>query len=169
MPPNPLLLVPVKTPCIGVCSTSIGDTVCRGCKRFMHEIIGWNGFSNDQKRLVDRRLEQFLTQIMQARFDITDEILLAEMIRLQQVRVSSHRNLWCQLFELLRAGGSQIERPELYGFVVLPKYRHINLVQLGQDTDSEFWTLSSAHFERYFRRPSSMFQGSVNAIPDSSE
>ncbi|HMW48455.1 MAG TPA: DUF1289 domain-containing protein, partial [Cellvibrionaceae bacterium] len=23
----------VRTPCIGVCSTGIGDVVCRGCKR----------------------------------------------------------------------------------------------------------------------------------------
>ncbi|MDO7671884.1 MAG: DUF1289 domain-containing protein, partial [OM182 bacterium] len=26
---------PVKTPCIGICSTtSVGDWVCRGCKRY---------------------------------------------------------------------------------------------------------------------------------------
>ncbi|MEC7008614.1 MAG: DUF1289 domain-containing protein, partial [Pseudomonadota bacterium] len=36
-------LKPIKTPCIGVCSTGIGDSVCRGCKRFSHEVIHWNG------------------------------------------------------------------------------------------------------------------------------
>ena len=26
-----------KTPCIGLCSTVFGDSVCRGCLRFVHE------------------------------------------------------------------------------------------------------------------------------------
>jgi len=163
-------LTPVKTPCIGVCSTSIGDSVCRGCKRYVHEIIGWNGFSNEQKHIIDRRLESFLTQIVQTRFDLVDEDLLLQMISLQQIRVSGHRNSWCQLFELVRAGGSQIRHTEQYGFRVLPSHRHTDLVQLGQDIDQEFWTLSSAHFERYFRRPSSMLQqGTLDALPEKSE
>ena len=163
-------LKPVKTPCIGVCSTSIGDTVCRGCKRFVHEIIGWNGFSNAQKQIIDRRLESFLTQIVQTRFDIVDEDLLRRMIGLQQIRVSSHRNSWCQLFELVRAGASQIRDTGQYGFRVLPNHRHTGLVQLGHDIDQEFWTLSSAHFERYFRRPSSMSaQGTLDVLPERSE
>lgn len=143
----------IKTPCIGVCSTSIGDSVCRGCKRFVHEIIGWNGFSPEQKLLVDRRLEAFLTQIVQTRFDLVDEALLKRQITLQQVRVLEHRNSWCQLFEFVRAGASQIREPVRYGFQVLPNHRHISLVQLCHAIDEEFWTLSSAHFERYFKAP----------------
>jgi len=144
--------------------------VCRGCKRFLHEIVGWNGFSDEQKRVIDRRLELFLTQIVQTRFDIVDENLLLQMIRLQQIRVSAHRNVWCQLFELLRAGASQIRHTEQYGFRVLPNHRHTGLAQLGHDIDQEFWTLSSAHFERYFRRPSSMpQQGTLDALPQNSE
>ena len=27
-----------RTPCIGVCSTTYGDDICRGCRRFRHEI-----------------------------------------------------------------------------------------------------------------------------------
>lgn len=136
----------------------------------MHEIIGWNGFSDDQKRLIDRRLELFLTQIVQSRFDIVDEALLLDMIRLQQVRVSAHRNSWCQLFELVRAGASQIRYPEHYGFAVMPKHRHTSLVQLGHDIDLEFWTLSSAHFERYFRRPTPMpVQGPLNVRAERTE
>ncbi|MCF8976542.1 DUF1289 domain-containing protein, partial [Pseudomonas edaphica] len=28
----------IKTPCVGLCSTVYGDLVCRGCKRFHHEV-----------------------------------------------------------------------------------------------------------------------------------
>ena len=51
-----MLKPPVKTPCIGVCSTGIGDSVCRGCKRFAHEVIDWNSYTPEQKDIVDRRL-----------------------------------------------------------------------------------------------------------------
>jgi len=143
----------IKTPCIGVCSTSIGDSVCRGCKRFVHEIIGWNGFNDEQKRLVDCRLELFLTQIVQTRFSLLDEALLKRQIAIQQVRVLEHRNSWCQLFEFVKAGASQIRDPAMYGFEILPNHRHTSLVRLCHDVDEEFWTLSYAHFERYFRTP----------------
>ena len=42
----------VKTPCVGVCSTVFGDQVCRGCKRFQHEVIEWNGYSDFEKETV---------------------------------------------------------------------------------------------------------------------
>lgn len=32
---------PWGTPCIGVCSTTIGDLVCRGCGRTVEEIRDW--------------------------------------------------------------------------------------------------------------------------------
>ena len=31
-----------STPCLGICSTTYGDDVCKGCKRFVHEVISWN-------------------------------------------------------------------------------------------------------------------------------
>ncbi|MEM9624509.1 MAG: DUF1289 domain-containing protein, partial [Pseudomonadota bacterium] len=33
-----------RTPCVGICSTTYGDLVCRGCKRFAHEIVQWNAY-----------------------------------------------------------------------------------------------------------------------------
>ena len=48
------------TPCIGLCSTVYGDLVCRGCKRFSHEIIDWNRYDHQQKAAVWQRLEQLL-------------------------------------------------------------------------------------------------------------
>jgi len=45
-----------RTPCIGICSTTYGDLVCRGCKRFSHEIVGWNGYDRGQRGAVWERL-----------------------------------------------------------------------------------------------------------------
>ena len=46
------------TPCVGICSTTYGDLICRGCKRFAHEIVQWNGYGDDQRDAVWRRLRE---------------------------------------------------------------------------------------------------------------
>ena len=46
----------IKTPCVGLCSTVYGDLVCRGCKRFHHEVVNWNAYSDEEKRAVWRRI-----------------------------------------------------------------------------------------------------------------
>ena len=47
-----------RTPCIGVCSTSYGDHICRGCKRFSHEVTGWIKYSDTEKSIINKRLEK---------------------------------------------------------------------------------------------------------------
>jgi len=53
------------SPCIGICSTTYGDFVCRGCKRFAHEVTGWNHYTRAQREAVWERLSKLLTQSMQ--------------------------------------------------------------------------------------------------------
>ena len=52
------------TPCAGRCSTVFGDAVCRGCRRFNHEVIKWNTYSLEQQTAVWRRLDIQLDQIL---------------------------------------------------------------------------------------------------------
>ena len=65
-----------RTPCVGVCSTTYGDLVCRGCKRFAHEIVGWNGYQEPQRRLVWARLEDLMAQSVHAHLRVLDVSLL---------------------------------------------------------------------------------------------
>lgn len=143
----------VKTPCIGVCSTGIGDSVCRGCKRFAHEVIHWNGYSEEQKRIVDARLAQFLAQCVANRLRVTDGALLSWQLQTQQIRHNPDHDPHCWLFALLKAGAGQIDEPAEFGFVVDVAYRHIPLAQLREEIDAEFFVLSSAHYERYHLVP----------------
>ena len=62
----------IKTPCVGLCSTVYGDLVCRGCKRFHHEVINWNGYNEEEKRAVWLRLEQLLSLVMAAKLEVFD-------------------------------------------------------------------------------------------------
>lgn len=46
------------SPCIGVCSTTYGDLVCRGCNRFAHEVVQWNAYDEDQRDVIWQRLHE---------------------------------------------------------------------------------------------------------------
>lgn len=46
-----------KHPCIGRCSTSLGDDVCKGCHRTAQEVIEWNGYTREQKIVIIERIE----------------------------------------------------------------------------------------------------------------
>ncbi len=56
--------IPSLTPCAGRCSTVFGDLVCRGCRRFNHEVIQWNTYTPDQRLMVWKRLDAQLDQIL---------------------------------------------------------------------------------------------------------
>jgi predicted Fe-S protein YdhL (DUF1289 family) len=144
---------PVKTPCIGVCSTGIGDSVCRGCKRFCHEVIDWNSYSHEQKRVIDARLSGFLSQCVSNRLRVIDSVLLRWQLETQQLNFVDHHDEYCWVFSLLKAGAGQITNTLDYGFEIDRSYRDRTLVQLREDIDREFYTLSEAHYERYMRTP----------------
>lgn len=41
-----------KSPCKGLCSTTVGDDICKGCGRTYFEVINWNSMSETEKREV---------------------------------------------------------------------------------------------------------------------
>lgn len=145
---NPLT---IKTPCVGICSTGIGDDVCRGCKRYAHEVIDWNSYDYHEKAVIEARLVSLLTRIIENKLFIFDENLLKWQIQVQPITVSAHRNLYCQAYELLRAGASQIRQLEHFGLGLLPEVSQKPLKSVCEEIDQEFYALSVAHFERYFR------------------
>ena len=152
---------PVKTPCIGVCSTGIGDAVCRGCKRFSHEVIHWNSYSLEQKRIIDQRLSGFLSQCVSNKLQVIDKGLLQWQLEVQNVRHVPHHDEYCWVFSLLKAGAGQIENSREFGFEVDLAYRDLSLLELKEQIDAEFLLLSQAHYDRYIAMPD-LFAEPVN-------
>ncbi|MFC6052442.1 hypothetical protein A6M14_02095 [Acinetobacter sp. Ac_877] len=77
------------TPCAGRCSTVFGDSVCRGCRRFNHEVIKWNTYSIDQQTAVWRRLDLQLDQILVpmlplANIELAEQFVLSKRVRLRE-------------------------------------------------------------------------------------
>ena len=145
---------PVKTPCVGVCSTGIGDQVCRGCKRFAHEIVNWNSYSNEQRYRIAQRLEYFVEQVVSSKLEIYDTEKLLAGVKHQQINFKEEQNPWCWLFDLLKAGAGQITDLEVYGVCYRPDWRGVPLTEVKQAIDRDYYALSCAHYERYFLAPS---------------
>jgi len=148
----------VKTPCIGVCSTGIGDSVCRGCKRFSHEVIDWNSYTPAQKQAVDTRLSGFLSQCVSNKLRVVDRALLQWQLEVQQVRYVAHHDEYCWVFSLLKAGAGQIHNTNDFGFEVDVRYRAMPLPALREQIDQEYYILSEAYYERYIESPD-LFRG----------
>ena len=136
-----------------MCSTGIGDTVCRGCKRFTHEVINWNSYNQAQKQIVDERLCSFLSQCVSNKLRICDSKLLQWQLQVQQIpHVPAHDD-YCGVYSLLKAGAGQIDDPASFGFEVNLDLRHMGLEQLRVNIDEEFFALSQAHYDRYILMP----------------
>lgn len=95
----------IPSPCIGICSTALGDSVCKGCKRKDVEVDGWNGFTEERKKTIDERIDNDLTNTMKSFFRIVDQnALIAALLSVRgKVKVSYHRSLYSQMYDLCRA------------------------------------------------------------------
>lgn len=142
----------VKTPCIGVCSTGIGGNICRGCKRFGHEVVQWNGYSEHEKSAVVDRLSSLLAQVVRERVDIFDIALLVDTLNKQKIRYHAQADPYAWVFDLLVAGASQLSDLAPFGCRMKESNPHVNLRQLRDDIDNDFFVLSCAHYDKYFNR-----------------
>ena len=140
----------VKTPCIGVCSTVFGDEVCRGCKRFQNEVIDWNSYQDSQKIAVLSRLESLKTQIMESKISIVNKKLLQDQLDTLDIKYVIDDNPFCWVFDLLRQASQSIDSLQDFG-VVLKGGVENNLFELKKVIESELFSLSEAHFQRYFK------------------
>lgn len=43
-------------PCVGHCTTALGDDVCRSCLRTLEEVTRWPQMSDDERRAVNWRI-----------------------------------------------------------------------------------------------------------------
>lgn len=139
----------IKTPCVGLCSTVYGDLVCRGCKRFHHEVIHWNGYDEDQKRAVWLRLEHLLVQVMTAKLEVFDADKLRQQLEQRKIRFVPAQSEYCWAYQLIARGARVITNIEAYGLVLMPEFRDWALPDLRDAIDREFFLLSEAHYERY--------------------
>ena len=141
-----------KTPCIGICSTtSLGDNVCRGCRRYSFEVIRWNSYGPQEKTAVLMRIERLIGQILETKFSIYSETTLQSQLKRFNIPFDPSLSSYCWLHNLFKKNKDNIENLEEYGVSVNTEFAKLPLSQLIATVDAELQLLSDAHLERYFK------------------
>ena len=140
----------IKTPCIGICSTVYGDTVCRGCKRFANEVIDWNRYQQSEKQAVIDRLEALQCQILEHRICRLERDKLLDALKAYRIPCREEGSVWVSVFQLLRLRGAQMEDTARYGIHFDKRYTDYTPKQLYELLEEEYLQLSIAHCQRYF-------------------
>ena len=141
-----------STPCIGICSTTFGDDVCKGCKRFSHEITNWGKFSTDERAVVNSRLEQFKTTILEEKFSISDSELFESKMNELSINFNSSLDPITWIFDLLRASSNKDLNVNDFGVEILPAFSDLSLIELRDLINQEMLQLSEAHYYKFFKR-----------------
>ena len=140
-----------RTPCVGICSTTYGDNVCRGCKRFSFEVINWNAFKPEERESVWKRLEKLKSQIMDSRLKVFDPKKLKKSINHFQLKIKDDLNDLSKAFEVIKQVSESFNNLEEFGIEVFEKNKP--LVLLKEEIENELYSLSKAHYEKYFIEP----------------
>ncbi len=135
---------PLTTPCVGLCSTVFGDSVCRGCMRFIHEVIDWNRYNDTQKQLVWQRLDEHLHIILPQLVRIYDP---RKIIALVQSHHLAHNpnNMWRCVYDLIRASDKRFISLEDCGFQLKDN------LQL-KEINERLYALATAYYQKDFLR-----------------
>jgi predicted Fe-S protein YdhL (DUF1289 family) len=136
---------------VGICSTTYGDNVCRGCKRFSFEVINWNAFKPEERESVWKRLEKLKSQIMDSRLKVFDPKKLKESINYFQLKIKDDLNDLSKAFEVIKQVSESFNNLEEFGIEVFEKNKP--LITLKEEIENELYTLSKAHYEKYFIEP----------------
>lgn len=143
----------VRTPCIGVCSTtSLGDRICRGCKRFSAEVINWNSYTEAQKQAVQARINQLTSQLMAGKFRIVSQAKLEGVLQDFRIFYDPDLSPFFWLHQLLQKHLYRIRSLDEIGVELQPAFHGRDIRDLLLLINEELQRLSEAHYERYFAR-----------------
>ena len=144
----------VQTPCIGICSTtSLGDAVCRGCKRYSFEVINWNSYDDVAKSAVLSRIEKLICQILGNKLQIFSVPNLKKGLEKAKIPYDPSLSPYCSLHNLLKKNHQKIDNLREYGVCALPEFSDVSLTALSETIERELLVLCEAHFNRYFELP----------------
>lgn len=109
----------IVSPCVGVCSTTLGDRVCRGCQRTDHEIRDWPAFDGDERRARLSDIDRLRSDIAARHLRVVDAALLERQLQRHRIRFREEQPALSRAVELLRVGRGRIRELARYGLAGL--------------------------------------------------
>lgn len=139
-----------RTPCMGICSTTYGDLVCRGCKRFAHEIISWNGFDESQRDIVWSRLLELRDTCVRDVIYAGPRTVMETVCSARGRPVEAESSTLSLAYELLRRA---LNEPSVVAESGINLREQANAIDALKAIDDLFLQRSQAHYERAYKTP----------------
>ena len=149
----------IVSPCVGLCSTTVGDAVCRGCQRHESEIRDWFVYSDATRRKVMQRLDAWRVEIAGEYLRVNDEAQLEAQLVRHRIRHRADQPALSRAVELLRVGRGRMRDITRYGLQAHGKGLHLSADELHK----AIATALMAHVEA--RRHHSGFTHSTGSSP----
>ncbi|MDY6457207.1 DUF1289 domain-containing protein [Acinetobacter faecalis] len=150
------------TPCAGRCSTVFGDSVCRGCRRFNHEVIKWNTYSLEQQNAVWHRLDAQLDQILVPMLPLANIEVAEKFVLSKRVRLRDDASKGRKLYHALKICEKNKNFADESGLGIQSK----QVKSIWQEFERRVLALATASFEMAFLRADVM---SLSLLKDMEE
>ena len=125
--------------------------MCRGCKRFAHEVVDWNRYSETEKLLVIERLEALNLSAVRSFVRVTNARLLRQRLEAAQVAFNAALAPECWVLPLLWRGlVPDAGALKKWGLELLESYRDMPLRRLAAALDDACYQLAEDHYGRHF-------------------
>lgn len=115
----------IASPCVGLCSTTVGDRVCRGCQRSDSEILGWFGYDDDERQARIGELDALRERAAGEFLRVIDAAMLQTQLERHRIRFRRDQPPLSRAVELLRVGRLRIRDLTRYG--LKPQGRGVGL------------------------------------------
>lgn len=118
-------------------STTVGDSVCRGCQRHDDEILAWFGYDSDQRARRMLELDELRSQVAGRWLRVVDDAMLAEQLVRHRIRFRADQSALSRAVELLRVGRTRIKDLSAYGIAPLARGQELAPEQLFVQINDE--------------------------------
>ena len=127
--------------------------MCRGCKRFSHEIVDWNSYDDAQKETIWERLETFKKQVVGQIVRFKDQDRFQSAIETQKIKEPEDYQAVYLLLQRLVRHSKTLSFAGLEN--VSPDFEimegEIDSLLTLQQIDKEIVTRSRAFYERSYK------------------
>lgn len=120
----------IASPCVGLCSTTLGDRTCRGCQRADTEIRDWLGLDADERRARMAELDALREAVAGRYLRLVDAAALEAQLARHRIRFRPDQPGLSRAVELLRVGREQIRELARYGLAPVGEGEGLALPEL---------------------------------------
>lgn len=150
------------TPCAGRCSTVFGDSVCRGCRRFNHEVIQWNTYTPEQHTAVWIRLDAQLDQILVPMLPFADFAQAERFVLAKRVRLREDASQGRKLYHALKICEKNKSLAEQSGLGIV----ELQVKDIWQEFERRVLALANASYDFAFLRADVMRQHLLDMVEE---